>query len=191
MIRTFLAFNLPDDIRKRIIGFKDLLVNYSGRKIKWVENENLHITLQFIGDVKESDINEMSDEFSLILSDLSRFEISFSKLELVPGRNPRLIWLRFDTFTKDIFKKHKKIKSYLYEKGYKLEKKPLKFHLTLGRIKRELNFYEVESFLKLKPEIENFFIDDITFFKSFLTPKGPIYTPLRSYVLRKEGESNE
>ncbi len=185
MIRTFLAFELPNEIKNQVIEFKDSLKNFSYHKIKWVEDENLHITLQFIGDIKESDAKDLSKNFGAIFADLPPFEFSFSKLELVPGREPRIIWLKFETESKEIYKKHKKIKSYLYEKGYKIDKKPLKFHLTLGRIKRELDFYEIESFLKQSLSVENFLIDDITFFKSFLTPKGPIYTPLENYILKK------
>jgi 2'-5' RNA ligase len=72
----------------------------------------------------------------------------------------------------------------LYEKGYKTDKRNLKFHLTLGRIKKELSYYEIDNFLKANPKFDNFTVNDITFFKSFLTPKGPIYTPLENYNLK-------
>ncbi len=184
MIRTFLAFELPLEIKQQVIAFRNHIINFSFHKIKWVEDENLHITLQFIGDIKESDIKSIGEGFGEILLDLKPFEFKFDKLELVPGKEPKIIRLKFDTLSKDIFKRHKRIKSYLYEKGYKTDKRNLKFHLTLGRIKKELSYYEIDNFLKANPKFDNFTVNDITFFKSFLTPKGPIYTPLENYNLK-------
>ena len=184
MIRTFLAFDLPDNIKNSVIEIKNHLQNYSNRKIKWVEDENLHITLQFMGDIKESDIKTVANGLQNVLSNLSAFEFSFAKMELIPGREPRLVWLKFETESNEIFKRHKRIRTYLYEMGYKIEKKPLKFHLTLGRIKKPLDYYEIESFLKFKPKIESFVANNITLYKSFLTPKGPIYTPLDNFILK-------
>ncbi len=188
MIRTFLAFDLPESIRQRIIEIKDTLINVSARKIKWVEDENIHITLQFIGDINEWDISDLATKFGYYFLNLKPLKFKFSKLELVPGRNPKIIWLKFETDSTDIFKMHKKIRNYLFEKGYKTDKKPLKFHITLGRIKRELNYFEIENLIKIKPQLKDFLVDDITFYKSLLTPKGPIYTPLENYVLKEKGD---
>ena len=67
---------------------------FSFHKIKWVEDENLHITLQFIGDIKESDIKSIGEGFGEILLDLKPFEfkfdksrgcISFPKKSILPG----------------------------------------------------------------------------------------------------------
>jgi len=184
MIRTFLAFELPFEIRQQIILFRDSIKNYSAHKIKWVEDENLHITLQFIGDIKENDLLDLSEIFRDIYQPIGKITFKYEKQELVPGRNPRIIWLKFETDSKTIYKTSHNLRNALFEKGYKVDKKPLKFHITLGRIKKELDFDEINSFLHTDFELSDFTINHVTFFKSTLTPSGAIYKVIEKYKLK-------
>jgi len=184
MIRTFLAFELPFEIRQKIILFRDSIKNYSSHKVKWGEDANLHITLQFIGDINENDISDLSEIFKNLYNSIGELKFRFEKQELVPGKNPRIIWLKFETDSKTIYKTSNKLRTALLEKGYKVDKKPLRFHVTLGRIKKELDFDEINSFLHTNFELPDFTAGEVTLFKSTLTPKGPIYKIIEKYKLK-------
>jgi 2'-5' RNA ligase len=74
----------------------------------------------------------------------------------------------------------------LRETGFPNEKRPFRPHLTLARIKwirdKKL-FYDLVSSYKSK-EIQPVVTDRVVLFESILQPQGPLYIPLRTYVLQ-------
>ena len=60
-MRTFLALDLPESVRRDISDQIDHLRSSNVSGIKWVTSENLHITFQFIGDTQRHDIPEIGN----------------------------------------------------------------------------------------------------------------------------------
>ncbi|MCK4311477.1 MAG: RNA 2',3'-cyclic phosphodiesterase, partial [Candidatus Cloacimonetes bacterium] len=61
MMRTFLALELPENIKNEVAEVVEYFRSLVRDGIKWVAKENLHITFQFIGDTREEDIPEISE----------------------------------------------------------------------------------------------------------------------------------
>jgi 2'-5' RNA ligase len=54
MIRSFIAIDLPDDVRAAIEEAQTRLKGEDfGVKISWTKIVNLHLTLQFLGNIEE------------------------------------------------------------------------------------------------------------------------------------------
>lgn len=176
-MRVFIAIEIPEDIKEELAhlieSLKDKISN-----VKWVERENFHITLRFIGEVSEDRIpvlERIIDEVSL---KFSPFEIELKGT----GKFPHVIWVGIDKGS-DILKNISySIEGALIRANFSPTDKPFSPHITLGRVKKEIKRFQVEDFGPLV-----FLVDSITLMQSQLFPSGPIYTPINTFLLRKEG----
>ncbi len=186
MIRTFLALELPKDIKTEVFRQIEQYRGIEPTGIKWVPKENLHITLQFIGDTKKEDLPDITEFLGYSFSKIPKMKFMQPELEIIPGRNPRVIWISFSTESKQIFGFSKNFKKELVEMGYQLDSKPLRFHATLGRIKKRLPEILIKKILTTELKFESFFVEEATLYQSFLRPQGPIYEDIVNYKFSKE-----
>jgi len=149
---------------------------------KWVENSNLHLTLKFLGEISQENLNILKN--ALENHNLKKFKINFHSLGCFPNsQNPKVLFIK----VKGDFHP---IKSFIENTCFNLnfEKEEREFipHLTLVRIKklkrknlflRLLNEYQNKEFFSM--EVKEFHI-----FESKLTSYGPIYKILKSYLLK-------
>ncbi|MDO9576947.1 MAG: RNA 2',3'-cyclic phosphodiesterase [Candidatus Cloacimonadales bacterium] len=180
-MRTFFALDLPEDVRRNISLLIENLQNSNVRGINWVAPENLHITFQFIGDTQLHDIPEIGDLLEKEFLALDKISFSNPKLEIIPPREPRIIWISLQTEHKNIFKAARQFKNKLLEMGYEPDKKSLRFHITLGRIKKRLPDFFIQKILTTELKIMGFKVSEATLYESFLRPQGPVYEKVLNY----------
>ncbi len=180
-MRTFLALDLPDPVRKEIAGLISDLKSHNVSGVKWVETENLHITFQFMGDTHQHDISEIIDFLTEIFGIMQPIHFSKPNLQIIPAREPRLIWISLQTNHKQIFSAYKKIKQKLNQMGYKLDKKPLRFHITLARLKKRLPEFFIQKILTTELKMSGFEVSEAALYQSFLRPEGPVYESIEKY----------
>ncbi len=144
--------------------------------VKWVEEENLHLTLKFLGEVKEERVEEISRVLREIRRSEKRFELSLEDIGAFPSeRSPRVIWIGVGKGREEIIRLQERIEEGLTPLGFKKEERGFHPHLTIARVKKRADFKELFD-LSYKSRV--FLVDSVTLFKSTLTPKGPIYEPL-------------
>ena len=85
MPRLFVGIELPDDIRDLI---SDLEAPLPG--VRWVESDNLHLTLRFVGDIDNRQARELADFLSTI--EIDAFEMRLEGLGTFGNRDPRSLW---------------------------------------------------------------------------------------------------
>jgi 2'-5' RNA ligase len=180
-MRTFLALDLPDPIKQIISKLSSELQSENVSGIKWVEPENLHITFQFIGDTQQQHISEITNFLADIFSQMQSIHFSEPKVQIIPQRNPKIIWISLQTNHKKIFQASRRIKEKLLEMGYKLDSKSLKFHITLGRIKKRLPDFFIQKILTTELKIIGFDVSEAALYQSFLRPEGPVYDKIVKY----------
>ncbi|HPR17393.1 MAG TPA: RNA 2',3'-cyclic phosphodiesterase [Candidatus Cloacimonadota bacterium] len=180
-MRTFLALELPAKTQEAISHLMRELRAENVFGIKWVEPENLHITFQFIGDTHRHDLPEITEFMEEVFTDMPSIHFASPKLQIIPAREPRLIWIGIQTNHKPIIKASDKIKLKLRERGYKPDNKPLQFHITLGRIKKRLPDFFMQKILTTELKLNDFEVTEATFYESFLRPEGPVYNKIVSY----------
>ncbi len=185
-MRTFLALELPEDIKTEVFRKIGQYREIAPTGIKWVPKENLHVTLQFIGDTKKEDLPEITEFLGCSFSKIPKMKFMQPKLEIVPGGNPRIIWISFSTECKQIFGFSKNLKKKLVEMGYQLDSKPLRFHTTLGRIKKRLPEILIKQILTAELKFKSFLVEEATLYQSFLRPQGPVYEDIVNYKFSKE-----
>ena len=177
-MRSFIAIDIPEEIKEKIMMVAKELEEKIKGNAKFVERENLHITLKFLGEIEENKVQEIKKIINSI--SISPFRIKLRGIGVFPNENfIRVIWIGGES------KELEKIVDHLnkeLEKNLKIRTEEQKFtiHLTIARVKSKIN---ISDFLdKYKNyefgEFEVSDINQIKLKKSTLTPKGPIYEDL-------------
>lgn len=182
-MRAFIAVDLPavlkEKIANSIIHLKKCDVN-----AKWVRLENIHLTLKFLGEVKEEQIEEIKRALTEVATGFSPLVAKFTGFGFFPNeRRPRVFFVSTDKeeILKDIYQR---IENRLEELGFPKENR-FKTHITLCRFKSLENIDCIEREVrKVKLEGE-FAIEQITLFKSTLSRSGPVYEKIFSASLAK------
>ena len=180
-MRTFVALDLPETIKENITGVINKFRSYHSHGVNWVPQENLHITFQFIGETKEEDIPEIVEFLETSFSELSALLFTDPKLEILPGRDPKIIWISLENNDNLIQSILKRLKSKLRQMGYRIDSRRLRFHITLGRIKKRLPEKVVKQILTTELKINSFEVSEATLYKSLLKPQGPRYLEMINF----------
>jgi len=187
-IRTFVAIEIPVDIRDQIANLQFDLKGLGGR-ITWVKPENMHLTLKFLGDTDENLIENISDKLAQVVVSHNQFEIKVRGIGAFPNfKKPKVFWIGTEDEKSALVELANKIDKQVSQFGYEREKRRFSAHLTIGRVRDHKGIEPVIEKLK---KAENFYpgkfeVKALLFIKSELTRQGPIYTVLKKTKLNKE-----
>lgn len=184
-IRTFVAFELSEDVRQRISKFLFQLRELEGR-VKWVAPDHVHLTLKFLGEIEEEKIQPIMNTLSGIAERFEPFEVMVKGTGVFPDiKNPRVIWVGVIDQSGNLERIHRSIDQGMHTYGIPMEQRRFVPHITLGRVKDKA---KVDRLLRTieerkSEEFGQWMIKALTLFKSQLRPEGPIYTHLGIFPL--------
>ena len=93
LLRTFLSVPVPSEIVKLQKELKTV-VNNHGAKVNWVQNDNIHLTLKFIGDTPEDDVDQIGHTIKDIIGSTKSMQFKISGTGCFPKKErPRILWL--------------------------------------------------------------------------------------------------
>lgn len=185
-IRSFLAFELSPpikDVLKELL--KDLTPRLQG--IRWVPLENIHLTVLFLGDVEETQLEPISQAIEGVSQKYGRFEMKITGVGIFGGiRRPRVLWVGMNGDVERMGYFKNSLEKVLSKFGIKLEDRPFRPHLTLGRFRED--FRQTEELQKVLEDYKTLgdrdqVFEEVCLFKSQLTPRGSIYTRLSNFRL--------
>jgi len=180
-IRTFVAVEIEHAIRTRTRQLVQTLSN-SPAKVKWVEPENLHLTLKFLGEVSHGLIADVCRKVEKAAAQVEPFTLEVCGLGAFPNpARPRVIWLGSRTGAEQMVLLYDRIEAALAELGFPRENRRFQVHLTIGRPRsggQTLN--HLGTLLKQHADFHagQMSVEHVTVFGSTLTPNGPIYDVL-------------
>lgn len=166
MSRLFLAIEIPAELRKKI--FKELVKPLA--KLKTVKEENLHITLCFIGEADEAQVVKKLEGLS--------FEPFRARLHEVGEFSGRVAWLGVQA------EEAEKLAGDINAKLGIKDEQGFNGHLTLARGKEKVNFYEEFAKIKKAPFDERFIVGRIILFRSELAKEGPTYSKAKEFTTK-------
>jgi 2'-5' RNA ligase len=183
MIRTFIALPIPENLKEAL---RDAIsrLRRTNSKVKWVRPESVHITLKFLGNIKEELVEPVSAELDNVALIYPELDLGLSGLGVFPGmRRPRVIWVGLGGDITPLGEMADAIDKVCAKFGIQREKRPFNAHVTLGRLK-------VPSMVDLDINLmeESFRAQEVVFYKSELLPSGARYTILHSSSLGHKGE---
>lgn len=180
-IRTFIAVDPGKAIRDRLVSLQKKLAD-SGSEVKWVEPENLHFTLLFLGEVDERDLLNVCKAVSATSAEVPAFTMSVQETGCFPSlRRPRIVWVGLKQGAQEMVALHDALEKPLLELGcYRREAREYTPHITLGRIKADLTSDRLAKLLgeqRLWHGGETV-VDEVKVMSSELRPDGPVYAVL-------------
>lgn len=186
-MRVFVAIEIPENIKEVFAQLTALKSHLQGVNI--VQKENFHITLKFLGEVKESLITEINQALKEVANEFASFSLKITYPGVFPDiKNLRIIWIGTEN-TDTLKRLAKRIDEQMYLLGFQREEREFKSHITLARVKNTKNgnyFFEkiVRKFSEESPHLQ-FQVKDFVLMKSTLTPKGSIYSVLERFLFHK------
>ena len=174
-MRIFISIDMPEEVKREIKQIQDKLLDFQGKK---TEQENLHLTLKFLGEVDEKKIENVKRRLKEIK--FNQLETEIDSIGVFSEKFVKIIWLHLTNCEES----QKKIDEALF--GMFEKEKRFMSHLTIARVKKLDNKKKfLEDLRKIKiPEIK-FVVDNFRLKKSILEEKGPVYETLEEYELKK------
>ena len=83
-MRAFIAIDLPTEIKQALAKLRDKLKT-CGADVKWVEAENLHLTLKFLGEVSEGKIGTVQGIIAGVAQSHPAFNLSIASIGAFPS----------------------------------------------------------------------------------------------------------
>jgi RNA 2',3'-cyclic 3'-phosphodiesterase len=185
MKRLFVAIRVVPDAGF-ISRYRALKSSLSYEPIKWVEEQNIHITLKFLGETSEERIPGINAVLEKVAGSFPSFELALKGLGIFGSSyNPKVIWAGIHPYDR-LVTLMKLVHEGLEPEGFPMERQNLVPHLTLGRIKplRDKKRFqsEVEKFKYIASASQ--VVDRIILFESNLKKEGPEYHVLRAHSLQ-------
>lgn len=185
-IRSFLAFELPVDIKRVIVevceDVKQLPLN-----VRWVKVDNIHLTIVFMGDVQERQIGPIQDIVKDVCLGYGPFTIAIRGIGLFGSKgNPRVLWIGLDGEIDRMAYFKDNLQEGLRPFGIKVEKRRFRPHLTLGRFRKggRAGIY-LDDLLSKYHDLTSpdCIVEELVLFKSDLKPSGAVYSRLNGWPL--------
>jgi 2'-5' RNA ligase len=177
-MRTFISINLSEEAISEIKRIQKELEEKNLFVGKFTEEENLHLTLKFLGEIDEKKIEEIRRRLGKVK--VKEFKAKLGEIGVFSEEFIRIIWIKLDG--EGIFELQKQIDETLnglFDKEFRFMG-----HITIARVKNIRNKKEFFEFLKglnaknVESEVKTFEL-----MKSELFPQGPRYSVVEEFIL--------
>lgn len=167
--------------------FSEMKKRLKDEKIRWVDTNNLHLTLKFLGMTPAKKIIPVTDILSEISTKYKCFAFNLTGTGYLGARNnPGIIIINAD-HSETIKTVSEQINEGLSVTGFPKEEREFRAHLTLGRVKHIKDKPAFYSFLSEheKTFLQEVRVEEITLFESILNSRGPVYKILQQFPLKR------
>jgi 2'-5' RNA ligase len=184
MKRIFIALKVePDEALLMMIS--SLKSGLKNETIRWINPENIHITLLFLGDTAEERVIKICNMLYEKCTGAGKFELIIRGTGVFRTYNdPRIIWTGIDPSEK-LIRLNSIIMKGIRETGSPNEEHPFNPHLTLGRIKNVKDKTALRNWLNKyqNTEFQKVPVNEVILYESILKPAGPLYKPIAKFEL--------
>jgi len=186
-MRIFIAITLSREAREELRALQSSL-KASGADVRWVDPENIHLTLRFLGDCGERTVPLVESALSGAVSDFRQFHLGLEGIGAFTGlSSPKVIWAGVGEGARESGALCDSISSRLAEAGIPGEERKFLPHITVGRVRSGKNIDSLRKAIEgtVFSVSSRTLVDRVVLFSSKLSPEGPIYTPLSEAMLRR------
>ncbi len=190
-IRSFIAIELPDEIKSALIKLQSRLKSGKQFPVKWGDPHSIHLTLKFLGNIDVDRIGEITRAIEKSAEGIPPFHLEVKDLGVFPNlKRVQIVWVGVMGQVDRLSQLKQNIETNLTPLGFIPELRPFTPHLTLARLRDRASPDERNSFGQLIAstrfeEVYGFNVGAVNLMKSQLTREGPIYSQLSSVKLKK------
>lgn len=184
-IRIFVALKIHpcEKVLNQLNDFKTIFQNDG---IKWLHEDNFHLTLRFIGNTTREQLYCLVDRLELVAKNLKSFQLEIKGVGAFNRKGkPRVLFVKI-TESLALNELVAEVERSAVKAGFHAELKPFRAHLTLGRIKNLESRLHFNSVIEVLDDIkyQDSDVSKFILYQSILKPEGPIYKPIKTFKLR-------
>jgi 2'-5' RNA ligase len=188
-MRCFIAIDIDEKVRNALSDLQQQLREGSDAKrgdINWVKPDNIHLTLKFLGEIKDEKVAEICNIVKAVTGRHKRFELDIESVGHFGGRSPKVLWVGTGKGGENLLKLQEDIEKLLVLAGWPEETREFAGHLTLCRIRHPAAGVKLaQASVDYKDfKLGTIEADSVSVYQSQLKPTGPIYIVLGNYKLQ-------
>jgi 2'-5' RNA ligase len=189
-LRLFIALELPPAVQTALESPLQTLQSIPGSKaVRWTPLKNIHLTLKFLGDTPESQVEAIQAAVAAAGKNISALDMTIQGVGMFPNpKRPRIVWLGLEDHSKQLKTLQRNVEQHVEPLGFAPEKRSFSPHLTVGRVRKNADWNAVTSLGQSVKELDigvaiEWTCDTVSLVKSELRPSGAVYTSLYHYQL--------
>ena len=175
-MRLFIAIELSDEVKAALRASQRMLSAFD-RTVRWVTDEQMHLTLKFLGEVADDAVEEVNVAAELVVEASLPFEMVIAGCGCFPpGGRVRVVWVGVDEPGGALAACGARCEARYTEIGFDRERRPFSPHLTLGRVREDKTagkLREAVDRVGIGPLRQN--VAGLCVVQSRLTPQGARY----------------
>jgi 2'-5' RNA ligase len=188
-MRCFIAIDIDEQTRKALANLQDELRGKADIKrgdAKWVNPENIHLTLKFLGEIRDEQAVDVCSITGDVASRHESFELGVETAGHFGGRSARVLWVGMGQNRDKLLQLQQELEQKLDLAGWPREARKFSGHLTLCRIRNSRAGIKLAKLIREYEDLKlsSMPVDSVSVYQSQLTPKGPIYTALGRFELQ-------
>jgi 2'-5' RNA ligase len=180
-IRTFVAVEIPEEIRRRATSLIERL-RVGPAKVRWTDVGTIHWTMNFLGDVPDTEIPAICAEVAAAAKPFRPFDVEVHGVGAFPGTGrPRTVWLGAGEGREAMKYLHAALERHLETLGFRPESRRFQPHLTLGRVRdSSIGLSELADAIRSHAEFVagTMTVDEVVVFSSRLERTGAVHERL-------------
>lgn len=185
-IRTFIAVDVAEEVRQQAGQLIETLRRVDDT-VKWVDPQNMHLTLKFLGDVPQGEVTAVCQAVAEAVADQGPFAMLLKGAGAFPSiARPRTVWLGVVQGREELCSLQVAIDRALKKLGYPKETRRFEPHLTIGRIRRGgPALAELSQRLREQQAYEagETSVGEVVVYASYLDRTGPTYQAMSRAAL--------
>jgi 2'-5' RNA ligase len=183
-VRTFIGIALPLPVRQALGSAQQAMRDDSPewRTEKWVAEENLHVTLKFLGSLPEDLVTRAADTLVAASATYPRFQLHLDEIAAIPRiRSATMLWAGVGEGRDRTVELAMAIDDTLAGEGFAAETRTFRPHVTLVRSRnaRRIALATLDAGNQIlfasEERRKRVSVRGVTLFSSTLTPHGPVY----------------
>lgn len=189
-IRSFIAVELPDELKLALIRLQDQLKSGGQAPVKWVDPYNIHLTLKFLGDISTDMVGKITVALEGAVRGITPFHLEAKDLGAFPNlKRVQVVWVGIGGEVDRLSQLQQSIESSLAPLGFVSESRPFTPHLTLARLRDRATPDDRQSLGQLIASagfeaVYSIDVNSIHLMRSQLTREGAVYSRISSIRLK-------
>lgn len=189
-LRSFIAIELPDELKLALARWQDQLKSGKPTPVKWVDPYAIHLTLKFLGNIGSDMVGRITTVLEEAVRGIPPFRLEAGGLGAFPSlKRVQVVWVGVAGEVGRLSQLQQRLESGLAPLGFMAETRPFTPHLTLARLRDRATPDERQNLGQLIAGTSfdaGYAIDvgSIHLMRSHLTPQGAVYSRTSSVMLK-------
>jgi len=177
--RLFIAIELPPNVRSALKAHIDQLrTAVPEARASWATEENLHLTLKFLGDTPLTKVEGLSQAARRAANVVGSFEIIIGNCGAFPSSGqPRVLWIGVEDPSYSLTLLHQTLEDECAQAGFTREQQPYHPHLTIARLRKPQSARRLaQAHKEIGFDQQSVVVSHLALIRSELRSEGSRYT---------------